>query len=225
MLSERINIFTGHFGSGKTEVSINYAMNLLRAGYKTAIVDLDIVNPYFRTADVKDKLKEMGIHVIVPPYANTNVDIPALPAEINTLFENKSFSVVFDVGGDNIGATALGRYKQDIIENGYDMFIVVNTNRPFTDTQEKIKRAVYEIEEASRLKATKLVNNTNLMEDTTIQDILRSQEILMEVAQSLTIPLSFTAFLPKRKDEVKIIEQNIENVLLLEKMIKLPWER
>ncbi len=104
MFNKRINIFTGHFGSGKTEVAVNYAFEMARTGQRTAIVDLDIVNPFFRTADAKQKLENSGIKVVLPMYANTNVDVPALPAEINTLFERKDFKLVFDVGGDDLGS-------------------------------------------------------------------------------------------------------------------------
>ena len=104
MFDKRINIFTGHFGSGKTEVAVNYAMKMAEAGYRTAIVDFDIINPYFRTADAKDALEEQNIKVILPMYANTNVDIPAIPPEIYSLFEDKDTKVVLDVGGDDLGA-------------------------------------------------------------------------------------------------------------------------
>ncbi|HHV60211.1 MAG TPA: hypothetical protein GXX49_08010 [Clostridiaceae bacterium] len=224
MIDKRINIFTGHFGSGKTEISVNFAANLIKEGLKTAIVDLDIVNPYFRTAVVQKKMEKAGVRVIVPRYANTNVDIPALPAEINSLFEDKSLWVVFDTGGDDIGAKALGRYKSEIVENGYDMYVVVNTNRPFTDTKEKIIKMISDIEEASRLRATKLVNNTHLLGETKIDQIIKGNELVMEVSESIGIPVGFTAYMPKNSDDAEIMRQDFDKILLLDKMIKLPWE-
>ncbi len=221
---KKINIFTGHFGSGKTEVSVNFALNMKNSGYKTAIVDLDIVNPYFRTADVKDELEKQGIHVIVPPFANTNVDVPALPAEINSLFEDNSVWSVFDVGGDDIGAKALGRYRQEIINEGYDMYVVVNTNRPFTDTKEKISSLIYELENASRLKVTKLVNNTNLLQDTTAEDLEKGYKILNKVSEFTGLPIGFTAFVSEAIEGTEYINESFGKILLLDKKIKLPWE-
>jgi hypothetical protein len=168
MPDKRINIFIGHFGSGKTEVAVNYALKLVKANPKTCIVDLDIVNPYFRTADAKIQLEEKGIWVILPMYANTNVDVPALPPEMNSIFEKKQYSTVFDVGGEDIGAKVISRYREDILKDSYELFAVINVKRPMTETADRIEKMIYELEEASRIKITKLVNNTNLLDETTI---------------------------------------------------------
>ncbi|HOQ37687.1 MAG TPA: hypothetical protein PK033_01250 [Acetivibrio sp.] len=222
MFTKRINIFTGHFGSGKTEVSVNYALKLSEQGKKTAIVDFDIVNPFFRTTDAKDVLESKNIWVVTPMYANTNVDVPALPPEINTLFEKKEYTVVFDVGGDDLGARAIARYKEEIEKDSYEMFFVINTKRPMTDTLSKIERMIFEIEEAAGLKVTKLVNNTNLLGNTTMQDVLEGHKMIKELSGKLNIPIGFISGFREAVDGVQSLEQT--DILCMDKMIRLPWD-
>ena len=222
MFDKRIRIFTGHFGSGKTEVAVNYAMKLGDMGNKTAIVDFDIVNPYFRTADVKEFLEQKGIYVITPLYANTNVDVPALPGEINTLFERKEYDVVFDVGGDDLGARVLSRYNEEILEEDYEMFFVINIKRPMTDTFLRIEEMIKSIEYSSRLKVTKLVNNTNLLGDTKEKDIIDGIELIEEVSKKLKIPIGFSSYIANQPLNIK--EKLGTEILELQKLIKLPWD-
>jgi hypothetical protein len=221
MFDKRINIFTGHFGSGKTEIAVNYVLKMAAVYNKTAIVDFDIVNPFFRTTDVKADLENNNIRVVTPLYANTNVDVPALPSEINTVFENKEYRVVFDVGGDDIGARVLSRYRNEILEDDYEMFFVVNTRRPMTDTKEKIEHMINEIQDSSRLKITKLVNNTNLLDDTTAEDIIEGHTIIEQVSKKLNIPFAFISGYDKPVDAAakKLCLESLK----LEKLIKLPW--
>lgn len=222
MFDKRINIFTGHFGSGKTEVAVNYALKLSEKNKNTCIVDLDIVNPFFRTADAKEELERKGVWVMLPKYANTNVDVPALPAEINTLFENKKYHVVFDVGGDDLGARALSRYREEIEQESHDLFFVINPRRPMTDTEDKIIEMLYQIEASSRLKVTKLVNNTNILQYTQAEDVLRGHRLIQSVSEKLNIPIGFTSgFI----NSVELIQDKIgTNILLMDKLIKLPWD-
>ena len=222
MFDRRISIFTGHFGSGKTEVAVNYALKMSALYPKSAIVDFDIVNPYFRTADAKLQLEEKGIWVVTPKYANTNIDVPALPAEINTLFEKKEYKVVLDVGGDDLGARVLSRYVEDIQKDDYEMFFVINTRRPMTDTLEKIEEMIYSIETSSRLKVTKLVNNTNLLQDTTAEDIMEGQKLIKLVSEKLDIPVGFVSGL---ENFINLLGTGIDTELLcMDKLIKLPWD-
>lgn len=222
MFNRRINIFTGHFGSGKTEVAVNFALKLSKSNDKTAIVDFDIVNPYFRTADAKTALEKENIWVVTPLYANTNVDVPALPPEINTLFEKKEYKVVFDVGGDDIGARVLSRYREDILADDYEMFFVINTRRPMTDTVEKIEEMIRTIEYSARLRVTKLVNNTNLLQNTTARDLLEGQRYIEHVSEKLNIPIGFASGF---HDYIHPVEGEINaGVLYLKKLIKLPWD-
>ena len=221
MFHKRINIFTGNFGSGKTEVAVNFAMKLSEIVNKTAIVDFDIVNPYFRTMDAKKDLEENGVRVIAPIYANTNVDVPAISPEVNTLFENKSYTAVFDVGGDDLGAKVVARYKEDFIKEDYVHFFVVNIKRPMTSTVEKIKLMIQSIENSAGIKITHLINNTNLMDMTTLSDILEGESIIREVAEDLKVEVAFTSgfkeFLSQAEGKVS------GEIFYIKKMLKLPW--
>ena len=222
MFNRRINIFTGHFGSGKTEIAVNFALRMSKEYKKTAIVDLDIVNPYFRTVDAKVDLEQSGIWVVAPVYANTNVDVPALPAEINTLFEKKEYKVVFDVGGDDLGAKAVSRYKDEIVQDDYAMYFVINTKRPMTDSVDRIKEKIWEIEQSAGLKITSLINNTNLLGSTTPNDIIEGHGLIEQVSSELNIPIGFICGMQN------VLDQNVQKlgfpILQLEKHIKLPWE-
>ena len=188
--SKRITIITGHYGSGKTNFAVNLAVDLCKAGKKAVLVDLDIVNPYFRSADFKDALGQMGIEMICPTYANTNLDIPALGADIYSVFNKEDGRyVIFDVGGDDAGAAALGRYAKLIQEESFDMLYVVNRYRYLTRQPEEALQVLREIEGASRLTATGVVNNSNLGGQTTAQDILDALEYGRSVASLAGIPL------------------------------------
>lgn len=222
MVNRRISIFTGHFGSGKTEVAVNYAVNLAARYEKTAIVDFDIVNPFFRTADVKNELEQRGIRVITPIYANTNVDVPALPPEISSLFEKKEYHVVFDVGGDDLGAKVLSRYHESILQDDYEMYFVINTRRPMTESEKGIEEMIREIEASSRLKVSKLVNNTNLLYGTTAEDVLEGGRMITRVSERLGIPVAFISGLSSVAAELQ--KHTDAEVLVLEKLIRLPWE-
>lgn len=210
----RLKIVTGHFGSGKTEFALNLVM---QAGGKRTIVDLDTVNPYYRTADAENILAQKGISLIAPQFANTNVDIPALPGAVLSVFADKEVSAVFDVGGDEDGALALGRYNRFFLQEPHDMYFVVNTKRPLTRTKEDILTILREVETASRLSVTHLVNSTNLGAETTVETILEGQEIVEEVSRETGIPVAYTAV--KKGLLVSVNNPVIE----LELHIKMPF--
>ncbi len=222
MFDKRITIFTGHFGSGKTEVAVNFAIQLARAGKKTAIVDLDIVNPFFRRADARGELEQRGIKVVAPVYANTNVDVPSLPPEINTLFEDRSYHVVLDVGGDDLGARAVSRYQSRIVLEDYIHYFVINTRRPMTGTADEIERTIAEIQGSARLQVDRLVNNANLLGASSPELIAEASVILHQVSSRLSIPVGLISgmeeVLRKYDGDPGI------NRLYLEKFIRLPWE-
>ncbi len=225
MFEKRINIFTGHFGSGKTEVAVNYALKLAEANYKTAIVDFDIVNPYFRTADAKEELEKNNIWVILPMYANTNVDVPAIPSEIYSLFQKKEYKAVLDVGGDDLGAKAVSRFKEEILSDDYEMFFVINTRRGMTDTPEKILEMIALVEDSANIKVTRLINNSNLLEETTPEIILEGNRIISQVSEKLGIPLSITAGLEGAISRLESSRLSGSELLPLRKQIHLPWNR
>lgn len=191
---KRVTLFAGHYGSGKTNVAINYAMRLKETGFNVVIADLDIVNPYFRTKDSIEELNAKGIRLISSDYAGSNVDFPALPGEVYSLFDNTSEYAVLDIGGDDRGAFALGRYRDKILEeNDYDMFLVINKYRPLTKTPELCVEVMKEIEEAAGIKFTGIVNNSNLGDETTLEDVLNSKDYADAVAGLTGLPIVFTA--------------------------------
>ncbi len=191
---KRVNIFCGHYGSGKTNVAINYAVFLKENGFDTAIADIDVVNPYFRTKDSEEFLKKSGIDVISLPFANSNVDLPSLPPEVYSLVQNKKKTAVFDVGGDDRGAYALGRYVPYISEeNNYDMFFVVNFCRPLTQNADEAYGVLREIEDACGLRFTSIVNNSNLGEETTSELIEKHRENAEKLCALSRLPLAFTS--------------------------------
>lgn len=225
MFEKRINIFTGHFGSGKTEVAVNYALKLAEADFKTAIVDFDIINPYFRTADAKEALENNNIRVLLPRFANTNVDIPAIPAQIYSLFQDKTYKVVLDVGGEDLGAKAVSRFKEEITSDDYEMFFVINTKRGMTDTPEKIYEMIAIIEDGANIKITKLVNNSNLLEETTPEIILHGNDIISEVSKKTGIPIAITAGMEELVNSFNSEQLSGSEILPMRKQIFLPWDK
>lgn len=167
---KRVSLFCGHYGSGKTNIAVNYALYLRSLGNEVAIADIDIVNPYFRSKDSEAELRAAGVDVIALPFANSNLDLPALPPEVYSLVRSHKRMAVFDVGGDDRGAYALGRYVPDILaENDYDMFFVVNFCRPLTRTPEEAMEVLHEIEDACHIPFTGIINNSNLGTETTAE--------------------------------------------------------
>ena len=190
---KRVTLFAGHYGSGKTNLSVNYALKLAEAGTKTLIADLDIVNPYFRTKDSAADLQAEGIDLVVSDFANSNVDFPALPKEIYALVADRETKIVMDIGGDDRGALALGRYVPDIkAEGDYEMLAVINAARPLTRTVQDAVEVLREIEAASQLPFTGIVNNTNVGAETTAETVLGSVPYADEVAALMKLPVRFT---------------------------------
>lgn len=185
----KIHIITGHYGSGKTEFAVNFALSLKETNQNVFLVDLDIVNPYFRSNDARALLEQNGITVLSPAFAGTNVDIPVLPPEIMRIFEVKNAEIVLDVGGDDDGAIALGRYKQFFDKADYEMYLVVNTRRPLTKTPVEILEMKTAIELSSRLTVTKFISDTNLADETTIDTVLEGYEIVSKVSEQSGIPV------------------------------------
>ena len=192
---KRVRFIIGHYGSGKTEFSVNYAAKLNEMGKKVALVDLDVVNTYFRTRDKQDELEKKGIKVISSVAKTTAVDVPSISAEVQVPLEDKSYDGIIDVGGDPIGARTLGRYRDFFENNEYDMFIVVNANRPETKTAEKAFEYLRKIEATSRARVTGIVNNTHLLKATTVEDVLRGQKLAEELAEMANIPVKYIATL------------------------------
>ena len=190
MEHKRLTLFAGHYGSGKTNIAVNYAVLLAKEGKKVCIADLDIVNPYFRTKDSERELAENGITLICSQYANTNVDLPAIPAESYRLVQDKTCFGVIDIGGDDRGAYALGRFADAIkSENNYRMAFVLNRYRPLTSTVEGAVEIMREIEAASGISFDCIVNNSNVGCETTEQTVLDSIEFAQSVSRATGLPI------------------------------------
>lgn len=192
--TKRVTLFAGHYGSGKTNIAVNYAEYLHKSGLDVVIADLDIVNPYFRTKDSTGRLENSGIRIISPEYANSNVDLPALPSELYGVVENHSSHAVLDIGGDDRGAYALGRFTPYILEeNDYEMIFVANFCRPLTQNPEEALEVMREIEAAGGIGFTAIVNNTNLGRETTPEVIYNSAEKAKRLSELSKIPVLFTS--------------------------------
>ena len=209
MQFKRITIMSGHYGSGKTNIAVNFAIDLKKQQGKVAIADIDIVNPYFRTKDSEDLLKNNDIKLICSPYANSNVDIPALPQEMYSVIDDKDLYSILDVGGDERGALALGRLAGEIKKEDYDMFFVVNKFRPLTSTVDMTIEVMAEIENACKLKFTKIINNSNLGRETTSEDVISSLKFIDELSKKTNLPVLCTtvdvSLYEKLKNEISLL--------------------
>ena len=195
MKEKRITLFCGHYGSGKTNVAVNYALWLKKRHERVTVADLDIVNPYFRTKDSLPLFRAMEIGLIASPFANSNLDIPALPQEMYAVTDDRGLYAVLDVGGDDRGALALGRLTPAILEEGnYEMLAVVNRYRPLTQTVADTVEVLREVETAAGIAFTGLVNNSNLGEETTAETVLSSLGYADGVAAALGVPVRMTTF-------------------------------
>jgi len=204
---KRITLLSGHYGSGKTNIAVNLAFLLKKEHERVAIADIDIVNPYFRTKDSEGELQSAGIRVISSEFANTNVDVPALPSAVYSITEDKNLTAVIDVGGDDRGALALGRWRDAILEeDNYEMLLVVNRFRPLTRTPESTIEVMREIEFAAKMQFTGVVNNSNLGEETSAEDVLASVEYANEICRLTGLPLKMTCvyahLYPELKDKI-----------------------
>ena len=193
MNDKRITILCGHYGTGKTNVAVNYALTLAAAGEAVTVADLDIVNPYFRTLDSANDLEAAGVRMICSRFANSNVDIPSLPPDLYAITDDKSRRVVIDVGGDDSGAMVLGRLAPAITaEDSYAMWLVVNRYRPLTPDIPSTVEVMREIEAASGLRFTGIVNNSNLGAETTADTVLASAAYAEELSAATGLPLVAT---------------------------------
>jgi len=214
---KRFTIICGHYGCGKTNLSLNLAIDAARRGENVTLVDMDIVNPYFRSSEYIPLLESYGVSVIAPSFANTTLDTPSLSAEIYRIFETDG-AVIIDAGADDAGSTALVSFSGRISKIDYDMLYVVNRYRPLTPDAESAAAILREIERASRLRATGVVNNSHLKEFTTPETILDSMDFAQKAAQTLGLPLRFTT---APKEIASRLE--IERLYPIDIYVKTPW--
>lgn len=211
-------IFAGHFGSGKTEVALNFAKRKAKEGNKVTIIDLDIVNPYFRTADARMVLEKNGIQLIASEFANSNLDMPTVAPEVMSVFCKTDGVVIFDVGGDEDGAYALGQYSRFF--DKYEMYFVVNTKRPMTSSEGELEEMAHMIENASRLKITGIVNNTNLGAVTDEHTLMSDYDVISGLSESIDVPVVMHSGLPIALKNLPEKDKAFE----MEINIKMPWQ-
>jgi len=220
---KRTTVFAGHYGSGKTNVAVNYALWLKNSEENVSVADLDIVNPYFRTKDSAKVLEKHGIKLISSQFANSNVDTPALPGEIYSVFDDKSIYSVLDVGGDDRGALALGRYVPHLLdENNYEFLFVINKYRFLTKDAKSTIEVMREIEEASKLRFTAIVNNSNIGEETTKEDVLSSVAYANEVSALTGLEIKMTTV---KRSLYESLKNEIINLQPIDLYVRQSWLR
>lgn len=215
---KKITVITGHYGCGKTNFSVNYALFLAKAGKKVVVADFDIVNPYFRTADFKELFAKNGIRLISPQFANTNVDIPTINFDLLDIEQDEY--LIVDVGGDDSGAVALGRFSASLKNNDYDMLYVINKYRYLMQTPADSFAMLKAIENACGLQHTSIVNNSNLGIETTAQTVCDSFDYADSLAKLSNLPLRYTA-----ADESINIGSMAENYFPIKVFVKPIWEK
>ena len=223
MFDKRVTVIMGHYGSGKTFVAVNYALAFAKQNKPVSIYDLDIVNPYFRTVDALKVLEENGVELVVSPFAETNVDIPAMNAKSYKMVDDKTRFAVADIGGDDRGALALGRFTDKIREeDNYDALFVLNCFRPETRTIEGALEIKAEIERTGKLPFTAIVNNANLGPETTVEDILKGLKFAEEFSRVTKLPIKFTAVRRDLVADERI--KTIKNVLPIDPIKYGDWQ-
>ena len=226
MEHKRLTLFAGHYGSGKTNIAVNYALHLAGEGKNVVIADLDIVNPYFRTKDSAKVLRDAGVDLISPQFANSNVDLPALPAEAYRLVTDRSTYGIMDIGGDDRGAYALGRYVPAILEeNDYRMVFVANCYRPLTRTPEEAMEVMAEIEAACGLRFTDIVNNSNLGPETTPETVLDSRAYMEKLSRLSGLPIFATTAQAGVAARLPELDTPVLPLQLQEKYFDLPSQK
>ena len=218
---KRVRIVIGHYGSGKTEFSVNYAAKLAQNNKKAMLVDLDVINLYFRSREKAEELESMGVRVIGGAIDANAIDIPTIPAEVVVAFEDESYEAVLDVGGDPDGTRTLGRYVNYLTEGNYDMFFVLNANRPETQTVEKAIEYMIKIQDVARAKITGIVNNTHMLKSTSIDDVLKGYDLSLKISEKTGVPLRYNVVL---KDLASQLPQDLEGEIFpIELYMREEW--
>ena len=192
---KKVYVLIGNYGSGKSELALNFAFKAAETG-RTELLDLDMVNTYFRLTERGNMTRMKEIRLVSPNYACSGVETLSLPAEVASAFAMDWDTVVFDVGGDAVGSTALGRYHQDFMEleeGSLEVLNVINTRRPLAGTVEKIVRLQEDMQRHSRLKITGMINNTNLATATSPADLRDGYEIIKQVSEITGVPVKYTS--------------------------------
>jgi hypothetical protein len=220
---KRMKIITGHFGSGKTEIAINLAIKESKKYPKVALNDLDVINPYFRSRDVGEHLKKLGVELIAPKGVLATADLPIVSPEIYRVLNDKSYRVIIDVGGEKDGATALGQYYHHLKDEDYELLFIINANRPYVSSVEGVINTIRQIEAVSRLSVTGLINNTNLgCNETTLENVVLGNTISEEVSKKLNIPFLYTTLSDNLGNSDDF--DALTNIKYIKRFMTLPWE-
>lgn len=222
MHDKRLVIVIGHYGSGKTEFSVNYAVKTKEEFENVSIADLDIVNPYFRSREKREFFDKIGVKLFDSSIRNTAIDLPALPAEMMGVILNQNVKSILDVGGDPVGARVLSRYSGQIKNVEYDMFYVINGRRPETSTVDGVLKYLTMIEATSGLKITGLINNTHMLKDTKAEDVEFGHELTKKVSWETDIPIRYEAVINETADKIKN-QEIIEKLFPINLYMREEW--
>lgn len=222
-MKKKVTILTGHFGSGKTEIAINLAMQERKKYQKVAINDLDVINPYYRTRDLEFEFNKQDIELIAPKGHLATADLPIVSGEIYRVLHDPSYRIIIDAGGDKDGATALGQYYNEWSQMNPEMLFVLNGNRPYVSTLEGAISTIERIEEASRLKMNGIINNSNIGSETTMEEVISGLELAQFVSEKTNIPLLFTTISFNLLEESREFAMQYP-VFYIQRFMKLPWE-
>ena len=218
---KRMQIITGHYGSGKTEYAVNLALHLAQTTENVALADMDIVNPYFRSYEQAKRLEDAGIRVIVTSCGGV-ADIPAINPEVMSIFQQDKWTGVLDIGGDPIGARVLARFAPQLKPDDFDLLFVLNANRPETKDVESALQYMQGIEAECRQKVTGIVNNTHLCGETTAEEILKGAELAHALSERTSLPVIHHAV--QRKFVEQVQDKLSEPILPMNIYMKKPWE-
>jgi len=217
----RITIITGHYGTGKTEFSVNLALALAAEGESVMLADLDIVNPYFRSRERKDLLQQAGVKVISSSQACSNADVPSLPAELLAILEDRGMRGVLDIGGDPVGARVLARFRPKITQEDYQLIYVLNANRPEVRTVENAVAYLRNIEAVTGLSCTGIVNNTHLCGETTEEEIRNGAELATQVSAETGLPVLCHVAIEPLAEKLSDLSEDVFPITI---KMKKPWE-
>ena len=222
LFSHRVSIITGHYGTGKTELSVNLALALAAEGKRVMLADLDIVNPYFRSRERRPQLEAAGIQVISSSQACSDADVPALPAELLGVLENRDIGGMLDIGGDPVGARVLARFQPKIVQEDYQLIFVLNANRPEVREAEHAIAYLRSIEAVTGLTCSGIVNNTHLCGETTPAEIRKGAALAEAVSRQTGIPILCHTAEVRFADAVSDLREPVFPITI---NMKKPWER